>query len=144
MSFEGPLEDRLLIRERYGAYSDAAFRQDIEAWLACWTEDCTWRTLGMEFRGKAAMREQWARVWTPMVRMGFFAEVGATQVAGDRATARAYCHEILLLKTGEVRPLVGAYVDQLVRQDGVWLFARRDYEVLIDAASGGAPLPAAG
>jgi uncharacterized protein (TIGR02246 family) len=132
MNFEGPLEDRLQIRELYGTYSDAAFRKDADAWLANWADDCVWFTFGQEFHGKAAMRAQWEQVWTIMDKMAFFAEVAAIQVQGDRATGRCYCHEILFLKAGGVRKVIGAYEDQLVRQDGVWRFARRDYRVLGD------------
>jgi ketosteroid isomerase-like protein len=136
MNFEGPLEDRLQIRERYGAYSDAAFRKDVDAWLSNWADDCVWFTWGQEFHGKAAMRAQWETVWTTMDHMAFFAEVAAIQVHGDAASARAYCHEILFLKDGGVRKIIGAYEDRLVRRDGAWLFARRDYKLLGDAGGG--------
>ena len=39
MAFTGPIEDRLLIRERMNASADATFRGDVEAYLDCWAED---------------------------------------------------------------------------------------------------------
>ena len=36
--FDGPLEDRMAIRERIEAYSDAVFRKDADAWIANWRE----------------------------------------------------------------------------------------------------------
>lgn len=129
--FEGPFEDRLLIRERYGAYSDSAFRQDVDAWLANWTDNGIWVIFGQEIRGKEALRAQWDSTWRELECMGFFSEIGAISVKGDTASARSYCREIVLLKTGEVMKVVGCYEDELVKDSGVWLFARRDYSVLI-------------
>jgi ketosteroid isomerase-like protein len=134
MAFTGPAEDRLLIRERMGAYADAAFRRDMEAWLANWSAEPVWRTWGQEFRGRDALRAQWEQIWTglKMEKMAFFTEIGAIEVAGDRATARSYCREILQLDGGRIRKVVGAYDDELVREKGVWLFARRDYSLFMD------------
>lgn len=133
MAFTGPAEDRLLIRELIGSYSDAAFRSDLEAYLACWTEDGVRTQAGQpELRGKAALRDMWNAIWGMIERMAFFAEVGAIEVDGERATARVYCREIVFLKGGGVWKLVGIYNDQLVREGGAWRFARRDYELLMD------------
>ena len=101
MAFSGPLEDRLAIRDLMGAYADATFQQDVEAWLACFTE------------------------------------VGAIEVEGAQATARAWCREILFLKGGGVRKVVGVYDDELVRQDGAWRFARRTYRLVMDEGTKG-------
>lgn len=132
MTFTGPFEDRLLIRERVGAYSDATFRRDVDAWLSCWTDDGVRSQAGAEFRGKPALRVMWDKVWGTLDTMAFFAEIGAIDVRRDRATARCYCREILFLKGGGVRKVVGVYRDDLVRENGVWLFARRDYELFMD------------
>jgi uncharacterized protein (TIGR02246 family) len=144
MSFEGPLEDRLKIRERYGAYSAAAFETDMEAWLANWTEDGVWRVLGLELRGKPALREQWGVVWTTIQKMAFFSEIGAIRVEGDRASARAYTRETLLMTDGGVREVLGSYDDELVRKDGEWLFASRRHQVRLslDLGRAAAPFPA--
>ncbi len=140
MAFDGPLEDRLLIRERMGAYSDAIFRRDVEAWLACWTEGGVRAQGGAEHRGKPALRAMWERVWAGLEKMAFFTELGASEVRGEHATARCYCREILFLKDGGIRKVVGVYEDELVRENGVWLFARRDYQLLMDE---GARIPSA-
>jgi ketosteroid isomerase-like protein len=132
MAFLGPLEDQLLIRNRLGAYSDATFRADLEGWLACFTADGVRSQNGAEVRGKPALRGMWEEVWRRLDRMAFFTEIGAIEVEGDRAKVRCYCREILFLKRGGVRKVVGVYNDELVREDGVWLFARRDYQLFMD------------
>jgi len=42
MSFSGPAEDRLAIRELIEAYADAVTRNDATAWIATWAEDSIW------------------------------------------------------------------------------------------------------
>jgi ketosteroid isomerase-like protein len=132
MAFSGPPEDRILIRELINGYSDAVFRQDEVAYLACWSEDGLRIGQGMECRGKEALGQQWRQFWDILERMAFFTEIGAIEVSGDTATARVYCREIIHPKGGGLWKVVGVYRDELVRREGQWLFARRDYELLMD------------
>jgi ketosteroid isomerase-like protein len=132
MSFTGPLDDRLLIRERFGAYSDATFRGDVDAWLANYTDDGVWILMGNPIKGKTALRAKWVELWNHLERMAFFAEIGAIEIDGARAKARSYCREITVYKDGRTRKLVGKYEDDLVRTNGTWLFAQRSYQLLDD------------
>jgi ketosteroid isomerase-like protein len=126
------MEDRLLIRELYGAYSDATCQADADAWLALWTADGVRSQDGREVTGHDELRQFWAMIFGAVKRMAFFTELGAVDVTADRATARCYCREIVTLKSGELIKIVGIYDDQLARVDGSWRFARRDYQVFID------------
>ncbi|MET0704439.1 MAG: nuclear transport factor 2 family protein [Mycobacterium sp.] len=132
MAFIGSVEDRLKIRERLDSYSDAVFRGDVDDYLACWSEDGTRTGSGGECQGKPALREHWHGIFRFLARMTFFTQVAAIEVDGDRATARSYCREILVLRDGDVRKLIGVYDDTLIRADGDWLFARRSYQVILD------------
>ncbi len=130
--FSGPVEDRLAIRERIEAYSDAVFRHDAEAWIACWAEDGVWRLPGIDVAGRPQIKAAWQGAMGAFTLAGFFATPGSIVVSGDRAKARVYTQEILILAAGGVRKIVGAYEDELVRIDGAWLFASRAYNVLHD------------
>ena len=130
--FSGPLHDRLLIRERFGAYSDSIFQSDVEAWLANWAEDGAWTLFNKEIRGKSALRARWDRLWSTLSKVTFFTEIGFIEVAGERAKARSYCREILHFRDGVPQKVVGMYEDELVRTNGIWLFARRNYQLLAD------------
>jgi ketosteroid isomerase-like protein len=135
MAFSGPLEDRIAIRELHDAYADAGFRGDRQGWLDCWSEDCVWKTVFGELRGRAALTKQWDQLWDTIGALGFFAKVGAIEVDGDRAATRCYIREIFLGKDGAMQKIVGRYDDQLARESGGWKFLRRDYTVLIREAS---------
>ena len=136
MAFTGPIEDRILIRERYNAYSDASNRQDEDAYLACWAEDGVRIGQGLTVTGKAALQQQWRQFWTILAKMAFFSEVGGIEVMGDTARAHVFCREIIVLKDGALWKVVGQYQDELVRQGESWVFARREYTLLIDEGKG--------
>ena len=131
MPFTGSLEDRIAIRELNETYADAGFRGDVDQWLGCFAEDCVWITEFGEMRGKAQLRGMWDQIWQTMGALGFFTVLGSIEVAGDTARTRAYVREIFLAKDGALQKLVGRYDDELVRVNGEWRFARRDYSVLI-------------
>ena len=127
--FTGPIEDRLAIRERIEAYSDAVFRHDAEDWIACWAEDGVWRLPGMEVAGAAKIKAAWQGAMANYPLAAFFATPGAIEVSGDKAEVRVYTQEILRLESGGMRKIIGAYDDRMVKQDGVWRFASRTYTV---------------
>ena len=136
MAFEGAVEDRLAIRERIEAYSDAVFRHDADAWIANWAREAVWALPGFEVAGRDAIRAAWVQAMTAFELAAFFAAPGAIHIDGDRATARVYTQELLTDRAGGVRRIVGAYDDTLVREDGAWLFARRAYRILHDETEG--------
>ena len=85
MSFTGPLEDRIAIRELHGTYADTAFRSDMAGWLDCWTDDCVWVTPFGEVRGKEAMTEQWNKIGDSF---GFIAAACFGDSQGDEFVRR--------------------------------------------------------
>lgn len=123
----GSVEDRLLIRELYGYYSDVSSRADKQGWLSCWTEDCHWKSSFFENNGKQAMSEQWDTLWADFEIMGFLSNISFIKVDGDTAKARAVTQEWIKLSEGSTQRLMGYYEDELRRVDGVWLFASRHY-----------------
>lgn len=130
--FDGPVEDRLAIRERIEAYSDAVFRKDADAWIANWREDGVWKLPGIDVTGKAQIKAAWVGAMSNFAVAGFFATPGAIEVRGDHASVRVYTQEVLIDHAGGVRRIIGAYDDALVKTDGAWLFASRAYTVLHD------------
>ncbi|KUI18438.1 hypothetical protein AU191_04185 [Mycolicibacterium acapulense] len=129
MTFSGHAEDRQLIRERLEIYSDAVMRKDLDAYLACWTEDGRRTGSGGECRGKSELRDHWDGIFGAIEQMAFFTQMASLTVCDDRADARSYCLEVMKLRDQPDRQLVGEYVDELMRVDGNWLFAHRHYRV---------------
>ena len=131
MAFTGSIEDRLLIRELYGGYANASWRGDREAWIGCFTADGRWTSHLFDCTGHDELRAEWDRLWADWASVAFLGEIGAIEVAGNDAIARAYAREIIQLKSGGIFKLAGHYADQLRREHGEWRFTRRDYTLTI-------------
>jgi ketosteroid isomerase-like protein len=129
MAFTGPAQDRQTIRELLETYSDAVTRQDIDTYLACWAENCRRRGSGGECEGKDELRTHWHGIFQAVEQMVFFTQLASLTVDGSRAVARSYCLEIMKLRDGPTKQLVGEYDDELVRVGGDWLFSERRYRV---------------
>lgn len=136
MAYEGPLEDRLAIRERIETYGDAVFRRDAEAWIANWAEDAVWSLPGFEVVGKAAIKRAWIQAMSAFSLAAFFGVPGSIVVRGETATARVHTQEILTDAQGGVRRVVGVYDDELIREGGEWLFRKRLYQIKLDQKDG--------
>ena len=136
MTFEGNAEDRLAVRERIEAYSDAVYRHDAAAWIANWAQDGVWRLPGLEFSGAPNIRTAWEQAMSAFTVAAFFAVPGSIRIKADRAEARVYTQEVLIEHTGAVRKIFGAYDDVLARRDGAWLFSSRTYRILHEETSG--------
>ena len=134
MPFIGSVEDRLAIRELFGAYSDAGAVGDVAAWLDCWSDDGHWTSHLFDVSGKPALRAQWDQLWADWKCVAFFNEIGMIAVTGETATARSTTREIVELKSGALFKLVGRYDDRLVKIGGEWRFQVRDYSVLFTEA----------
>lgn len=131
MSFKGPVEDRLAIRELCARYGDAVHRHDRAAYAALWAEDGVWThpELGAQV-GREAITQTCAAAMDSFPMIHFLSMVGALEISGEEARGADYVSETvtdLEDRTYEVR---GRYDDEYVKIRGEWLFKRRAYTYL--------------
>lgn len=130
MPFEGPIEDRLAIRELIDSYADAVMRNDAEAWGETWAEDGVWSMPDYpqfpETRGRDAIVAMWRNAMTQFPGVIFTAGPGSIVIAGDRATVRSYTSEVYD-QDGVTKRDRGAYDDVCVKRGGRWLFQSRTF-----------------
>jgi uncharacterized protein (TIGR02246 family) len=131
MSFEGPLEDRIAIRELLEAYADAVSRFDAKDWGDLWAEDSVWSLPDYpqypDTIGKAAIVDMWVTAMKDYPGIMFQAWPGAITVDGDRAVVRSWTSEVYD-KDGKVHRDRGRYEDICVKVDGRWLFQTRSFQ----------------
>lgn len=131
MLFEGPLEDRIAIRDLLDAYADAVSRCDASDWGELWAEDSVWSLPDYpEFpdtKGKAAIVEMWVGAMSSYPGIMFQAWPGSIKIDGARATVRSWTSEIYD-KDGKVHRDRGRYEDVCVKVDGRWLFQSRSFQ----------------
>lgn len=132
IGFTGPAEELAAIRVLNDRYADAVNRRDATAWGALWAEDGAWDLMETRVEGRAAITGLWVQAMAGFGFVGFFSQVGALAVAGDRAEGRVWTHEVLdgpaETGGGERRPL-GRYDDRYVKRGGEWLFAERRFSL---------------
>jgi uncharacterized protein (TIGR02246 family) len=131
MSFEGPLEDRIAIRELLEAYADAVSRCDAKDWGDLWAEDSVWSLPDYpqypDTIGKTAIVDMWVTAMADYPGIMFQAWPGAITVDGDRALVRSWTSEVYD-KDGKVHRDRGRYEDICVKVDGRWLFQTRSFQ----------------
>jgi ketosteroid isomerase-like protein len=144
------VEDRLQIEQLLMRYAAALNTEDVDTYVSLFTEDAVFELrravdqppfLG-PFKGRAALRKQWfpdavdhapkpgaGRDFGPMRHVTTNYEI---VVKGDAATVRAFFIEIVSnganIPPGSKPPTIhamGRYEDELVKQNGQWLFSKR-------------------
>ena len=124
------LADNLAIRELAANYIDAVNRTDGAAWKATWSHDGTWILMGQEVSGREELFGFWQTAMASFKFAFMVLNSGTIDISGDTATGRWYVTEHLLGQDGNGLHIEGVYDDQYVREDGRWVFARRDYHVI--------------
>lgn len=130
MPFEGPIEDRLAIRELIDSYADAVMRNDAGAWGETWAEDGVWSMPDYpqfpETRGKDAIVAMWTGAMAHFPGVIFTAGPGSIVIEGDCAVVRSYTSEVYD-QEGVTKRDRGAYDDICVKRGGRWLFQSRTF-----------------
>ena len=132
MSYSGPLEDRLMIRELIETYNDAVFRRDANDWKDTWASDSEWQIFGQVIKGRANILKMWEGAMASLSYVGFFAIPGMINVTEKTAISRVYIRETLV-QDGQLRMLGGRYIDDLIKVDNMWRFKCRRYEIIFDS-----------
>lgn len=128
MSFTGPVEDRLAIRELLDSYSDAVCTVDADAWGATWAEDSEWELPDYPEIGRIVGRANIVTAWKAAMAQYpgiiFVSSPGSIAVTADQAVVRCYTSEVYD-KDGVTHRDRGRYDDVLVKRNGQWLFKKR-------------------
>jgi ketosteroid isomerase-like protein len=132
------VKDELEIRSLAEKFSDAANRKDGEAFQSLWAKDAIWKIgppINMEFKGKENMG---ASVTHMLGLWDFFVQLsgpGVVIINGDKTTARFYVNEIARKtddKSGNYN--LSMYEDELVKENGKWVFIKRSYNTIYQEA----------
>jgi ketosteroid isomerase-like protein len=127
--------DRLAIRELIDAYAHCADRRDAKGQMALFTENTAFHVFMDSrspeptyiLRGRDALEPVFEDLNQYQATTHFNGQ-STIRLEGERAAGESYCIAHHLKVDGNNRTLMLAsirYLDQFVKQDGVWLFAER-------------------
>ncbi|MBV9861353.1 MAG: nuclear transport factor 2 family protein [Alphaproteobacteria bacterium] len=134
------IADRLAIEDLFVRYTTALDRGDVETIVDCFTEDGALEspTVGT-YSGRQGIRDfalRFARFRERGAQLRHVISNLAVRIEGDTAQATCYLLNLLTCdgRTEVLAP--GRYECDLVREEGVWRFARRlvilDHQVKLD------------
>ncbi|MFN0095465.1 MAG: nuclear transport factor 2 family protein [Dehalococcoidia bacterium] len=107
-------------------YADRIDAKDPEGSAACFAPDGVGVYWG-EYRGRAAIADRLRGILDDFHATSHHLSNVMIDLDGDRATAQAYVYAFHRVKpSNEAMHYWGRWVDELVRVDGEWLFARRE------------------
>jgi len=137
MSFTGPLEDRLEIRELLDSYADASIRHDIDDIAECWSNDSLWCFELGEFHGKEQIRkalfglkDQYGGVHRADIRL-YTSSLGSICVDGFSTVGRSYASIFAGVSgTSISSDIFGVYEDRYIKLENRWLFKSRHFKSL--------------
>ena len=117
MLSQGPIEDRLQIRELIDSYNNAVMRFDGETWASNWLRTgfgiCLVRVTCPVGRSTQ---------WQVLLCLFCCCPASPILVDGDTAKGTWYQQEFLYQKDGLKRSVTGRYEDDYVKRDGRWFF----------------------
>ncbi len=138
--------DELALRELVARYADAVCRRDTAAWRATWAADGEWQIMGQTVQGRDEIVALWERFMAGIPQVIQIPHEGLIEIDGARASLRWYVTEQGKLADGSALVMTGVYLDECVKEDEVWLFAKRVFHSLYsgppDLSADFQPLPA--
>lgn len=135
-NFEGPVEDRLAIRELMDSYADSITRRNVHLWASCWSQEGRWAPYEKTYLGLHEIVSHWVHIMKHSKGIKgsntrlFLQFPGSIKVSGDSGAGWAYTSELLVDDNNMTYHLNGMYSDQYVREDGRWVFAERVFRKL--------------
>ncbi|MFZ4518123.1 MAG: nuclear transport factor 2 family protein [Microthrixaceae bacterium] len=129
MSDLGP-QDELAIRDLVARVARLADSDDVEAYVALFTDDASWEMPGAERRGHADIRagaeeRRAAGVVGPGTHSRHVVGTVVVDLDGDRATAASTWQFYVDTATAPRLVLMGTYDDTFARTPDGWRLARR-------------------
>lgn len=127
----GMLEDEKAIRNlisRYCFLVDRVPDRDADAFTAMFTEDGIWNSpsLGRRVEGRKQLRDFISEVYRSDAIYRHLIANAIISIDEDRATAHSYVHVSNLATGTPVCFMIAFYDDELVKQNGKWLFRVRN------------------
>lgn len=122
--------DQLAIRSLIDRYCDATLRHDWPALAPLFAPDAVWNVEGpmsITLTGREAVAGGLAQMVGSLPWLVQLPGAVVIDVQGDRARARTTLHEVGRTPDGQPMYSHGVYFDELVKEAGVWRFAKRAF-----------------
>ena len=118
------------IRQLYGCYADAVWRQDSASFGQCFTEDAVWKIAGRRAVGRAEIVALFEASLAASERVMFWSAIQGIELCAGGATGRAQVTELIKRKDGQGLRTLGMYYERFAVEDGAWRIAWHHFDLL--------------
>ena len=118
------------ICDLHARYTDAVFRQDIDAFRLCFTKSGEWRISGRVLRGRDAIGEAIAGILVNLTRVLITFRTPILALDHGEVIGRTYVDEKCVWKNGDTNINLGRYYERFTIEDGRWRFSWRLFQLL--------------
>ncbi len=117
------------IRQLHAHYADAVWRQDVDAFAACFADDAVWRVGGLELRGRTSIAAGFAGFIAGNERTLMNFHTPLVTLAAEGVSARTYVTEQNKYRDGTAAMSLGIYYERFQVAAGAWRFAWRHWQM---------------
>ena len=124
------------VRDLTARYCDAVARNDGGLFSSLWTADADWVAAGHTTSGRERIARVFAKLrggyvlCTQELMSGYVEPIDSATGRSVAADARWQIRELQWRADAPVSCVLGIYSDRVVREDGAWRFARRQFDIL--------------
>ena len=115
------------IRQLHARFVDAVWRQDAEAFAACWTREGVWKIAGLQVTGREALAEACRNLLGRCRRIHLVVGPAILEAEGAGVIGRLNLTEFATMNDGSTAMTIGWYHDRYAEEDGQWRFASRHW-----------------
>jgi ketosteroid isomerase-like protein len=112
----------------HARYTDAIWRQDLDAVAGCFTDDAQWRIGGRILSGREAIVAQLSMVFSKFKRILMTMRNPYVEVTPGGASSRTYVTENNVYADGTPVTAIGTYFDRVVDGGQDWRFSWRLFQ----------------
>jgi hypothetical protein len=115
------------IRQLYARFVDAVWRQDAEAFAACWTREGRWKIAGLDVHGREALAEACRNLLGRCRHIHLLLGPPLLASDGDGLIGRLNMTEFVLMGDDSTAMTIGWYHDRYAQEDDRWCFVLRHW-----------------
>lgn len=117
------------VRQLYARYADAVWRQDVDAFSECFTEDAVWKIAGRTLRARAEIAEFFRASVSQSEIVTFWPGIPVLDLSGDRPAARVQVTELMKRRDGNPVRTLGLYYDRFEPDAQGWRLTWHHYDM---------------
>ena len=117
------------VRQLHARYVDALWRKDPESFAELFAEDAEWKVAGMQLRGRAEIKAEFAKFMRHIDRTFMIFGTPIVEIVEGVVSSRTYVTENNKFVSGRTASTIGIYYERFVEEGNRWRFKWRHWNL---------------